>query len=99
MSRKLNISKAMTLAAALVLSGAPMFSTAASAQNGRDPVCDQQKAAGCVSTWQSLGYWNYEHCVMHQQCWYCPPLWGYMCGMGPIDGEFAARPDEGTKPW
>jgi hypothetical protein len=51
-------------------------------------------ADACVSTWQSLGYGNYDHCVAHRQCTECPPLWGYMCGIGPND---AAKPDEGTE--
>lgn len=88
MARKLKTSRITALAASLALAGAGIFGTAASAQNGRDPVCDQQKADGCVTTWESMGYWSYEHCVMHQQCWDCPPLWGYMCGIGPIDREY-----------
>ena len=80
----------------MAIAGATTFSTAASAQWSRDPVCDQQKADACVTTWQALGYWNYEHCVVYTECWECPPLWGYMRGMGPDD---AVMPDEGNRPW
>lgn len=87
--------KMKAVAASLALAGAGIFGTAASAQWSRDPVCDQQMADECVTTWESMGYGNYDHCVAHRQCQDCPPLWGYMCGIGPYD---AARPDEGTRP-
>jgi hypothetical protein len=97
MSKRLNVRKTLALAASLILVG---VSTAAAAVPPswwtRDPVCDQQQADYCVSTWQSLGYWDYDHCVGHRQCQECPPLYGYMCGVGP---DYAAKPDEGTTPW
>ena len=97
MSKKLNIRKTIAVAASLVL--ASVSAASAAVPPGywdRDPVCDQQQADYCVSTWQSLGYWSYDHCVGHRQCQECPPLWGYMCGVGP---DYAAKPDEGTRPW
>lgn len=99
MSRKLN-RKSIALTASLIIAAAASFSTAASAQKfQRDPVCDQRAANECVSTWQSLGYWNYEHCVGHQQCMQCPPIPGYLCGVGPEGYGYATEPDQGPKPW
>ncbi|MEA3010474.1 MAG: hypothetical protein QOJ91_2166 [Sphingomonadales bacterium] len=94
MFRKLG--KKTILAASLALAGGAIFGTAASARiPPRDPVCDQRVANECVTTWQSLGFWDYDNCVGYQQCMQCPPIPGYMCG-----GLFAATdPDEGTKPW
>jgi hypothetical protein len=98
MSMKLN-RKAMALTASLALAAAATFSTAASAQKfQRDPVCDQRVADECVTTWQAGGYSNYDHCVGHQQCMQCPPIPGYLCGIGPGD-YYAAEPASGTRPW
>lgn len=96
MSRKRNISRITGLAASLALAGAGIFGTAASAQWSRDPVCDQQMADECTTTWQAMGYWSYDHCVGHRQCQDCPPMWGYMCGVGP---DYATKPDGDAKPW
>jgi len=97
MSGKFNIRKTMAVAASLVLASVSTASAAVSPDWwSRDPVCDQQMADACVTTWQSMGYGNYEHCVAHRQCTECPPLWGYMCGIGPYD---ATKPDAGTRPW
>ena len=85
------------LAASLALAGAAIFATSASARiPPRDPVCDQRVADECVTTWQSGGYWNYQHCVAFQQCMQCPPIPGYLCGVGP-EG-YSTKPDEGTRP-
>lgn len=93
------ISRKTALAAALALAGASMFGSAASAQKWqRDPVCDARVANECVSTWQSLGYWDYNHCVAHQQCMQCPPFPGYLCGIGPGD-YYAVEPDAAARPW
>ena len=100
MSRNLNARKRMALATSLVLAGATIFSSAASAIGvppiPRDPVCEQQQANACVGTWQAQGYWSYDHCVSHRQCEQCPPWYGYMCGVGP---NYATEPDKGTRPW
>lgn len=100
MSRNLNARKRLALATSLVLAGGMLFSSAASAiaipPFPRDPACDQQMVTECVSTWQSLGYWSYDHCVAHRQCVECPPWYGYMCGVGP---NYATEPDKGTRPW
>jgi hypothetical protein len=97
MSGKFNIRRSMAVAASLVLASVSTASAAVPPSWWtRDPVCDQQKADACVTTWQSMGYGNYEHCVAHRQCAECPPLWGYMCGIGP---NYAAKPDAGTEPW
>lgn len=89
------VRKLTALAGSLALAGA-MFATSASARiPPRDPACDQRVANECVTTWQTLGFWDYENCVGYQQCMQCPPIPGYMCG-----GLFAATdPDAGTKPW
>lgn len=97
MSKKLNIRRPMAVVAALVLASVSTASAAVPPSWwARDPVCDQQQADYCVSAWQSLGYWNYDHCVGHRQCQECPPLYGYMCGVGP---DYATKPDAGTRPW
>jgi hypothetical protein len=98
MIRNLGLKKKMALATSLVLAGATISTAAFAVPPGwaqRDPVCDQYMANACITTWQSLGYGNYAHCVAHRQCTECPPWWGYMCGIGPN----ATEPDEGTKPW
>jgi hypothetical protein len=98
MFRNLDIRKKTALAASLVLAGAAIFSSAASAipPPVRNPVCDQYMANACITTWQVLGYGNYAHCVAHRQCAECPPWYGYMCGIGP---NYATEPDLGTEPW
>ena len=97
MFRKLEMTKTRALAASLALAGGAIFATAASARiPPRDPACDQRVAQECVTTWQSGGYWSYEHCVGYQQCMQCPPIPGYLCGVGP-EG-YATEPDEGTRP-
>lgn len=99
MFKDLNLRKKTALAASMLFAGAMVFSSAASAIGvppiPRDPACDQFMVNACVSTWQSQGYWNYQHCVAHRQCVECPPWYGYMCGVGPN----ATRPDEATRPW
>ncbi|MET1111502.1 MAG: hypothetical protein ABWX67_08270 [Allosphingosinicella sp.] len=100
MSRNLKARKRLALATSLALAGATIFSSAASAIGvppiPRDPACDQRMVNECVGTWQSLGYWSYDHCVGHRQCSECPPWFGYMCGVGP---NYATAPDKGTRPW
>jgi hypothetical protein len=100
MSRKLNIRKKTAAASALLFAGAMIFSSSASAigklPGPRDPVCDQQKANECVSTWQTAGYWNYDHCVASRQCQECPPWFGYMCGVGP---NYATEPNKAVRAW
>jgi hypothetical protein len=84
----------------LALAGAATFGTAASAKiPPRDPVCDQSVANECVSTWQSLGFFDYEHCVGYQQCMQCPPTPGYMCGMGPGGYGYLTEPNRSARPW
>jgi len=92
--------KITALAGSLALAGAAAFATAASARiPPRDPACDQRVANECVSTWQALGYWNYDHCVGHQQCMQCPPIPGYLCGVGPEGYGYATEPDQDPQPW
>lgn len=97
MSRTSRAKKALAVAASLVLASVSTASAAVPPSWWtRDPVCDQAMANACVTTWQSMGYGNYEHCVAHRQCAECPPLWGYMCGIGPND---ATNRDPASKPW
>ena len=98
MSRRLNIRKTMGLAASLVLAGAAIFSTAASAKGlgPRDPACDQRVINACATNWQVLGYAQYEHCVLGQPCLACPPNYGYLCGIYSYPGGgWVAEPDTG----
>ena len=60
-------------------------------------MCDQQMANACVTTWQSMGYGELRALRRRTaNATECPPLWGYMCGIGPYD---ATKPDVGTRPW
>lgn len=93
MARRLG--KTRALAAALVLAGAAIFGTAASAQfQYGDPECRQEAIAGCAANWQAYGYPNYEDCVLVEPCYACNA--GYMCGF--YDPGWAMKPDTG-KPW
>lgn len=92
MSRKLMLGKARALAASLVLAGAAIFSTAASANWTEPPACQDLEAA-CTANYQAWGYRNYQECYNHVLCYAC---WGgYLCGYDPRD---AVKPDT-AKPW
>jgi hypothetical protein len=94
--------KITALAGSLTLAGAAMLATAASARiPPRDPACDQRVANECVSTWQALGYFDYQHCVGYQQCMQCPPIPGYLCGMGPGGWEYgySTEPNRDPEAW
>ncbi len=98
MIRNLGLKKKMALATSLVLACATI-STSASAVAGwgpRNPVCDQQVADGCVVFWQTLGYPTYADCVRLEQCYQCPPNYGYLCGYDPRYVDRAIKPDQ---PW
>ena len=98
MSRKVSTKTAVM--ASLALAGAAIFATAASARiPPRDPVCDARVANECVTTWQAGGYQNYEHCVGYEQCMQCPPIPGYLCGVGPEGYGYATEPDQGPDAW
>ena len=85
-----------TLAASLVLAGAAIFSTAASAEfQYGSPECRQAAIAECATMWQAYGYPNYADCVLVEPCYACNA--GYICGFYPIGG-WAVKPDTG-KPW
>ena len=92
MARKLG--KARALAASLVLAGAAIFSTAASAQSSRDGPARRQSAP-MRHQWQAYGYPNYADCVLVDAA--LLRLHGYICGFYPIGG-WAVKPDTG-KPW
>jgi hypothetical protein len=100
MSVNLKSRKRLALATSLAIAGATLFSSSALAiavpPIPRDPACDQSVASACVGTWQSLGYWSYDHCVAHRQCAECPPWYGYMCGVGP---NYAPEANRATRPW
>ena len=99
MSRKLNIRKPTALAASLVLAGAAILGSAASAGIGppRDPACDARVANECVGTWQTKGWASYQECVSGQQCLECPPNYGYLCYY-PGMYDWATEPTA-AKPW
>lgn len=100
MFKKPDIMRTTALAASLVLAGAAIFGSAASAGIGppRDPACDQRVANECVSTWQTKGWSSYQDCVGGQQCLECPPNYGYMCAYPGMYDDFAT--ERGTaEPW
>ncbi len=73
------LGKTRALAASLVLAGAAMFNTAASAEYyPGDPDCWQQVISECSTKWQAWGYHNYADCARVEPCMYC--MNGYMCG-------------------
>lgn len=79
MSRKLMLAKTRTLAASLVLAGAAIFSSAASAQyTWGEPGCYQAVESECTTEWQNWGYRNLQDCQRLEPCYYC--LYGYLCG-------------------
>jgi hypothetical protein len=90
--------KSVALAVSLVLAGATMFGTIASARVGppRDPACDARVVAECATSWQTLGYPNQSTCEGGQQCIECPPNYGYLCG-GP--SIYYATENKAPKPW
>ena len=80
MSRKLLIGKTRTLAASLVLAGAAIFGTAASAQWNDPPACEELESE-CAANYRAWGYRTYEDCYNHELCYAC---WGgYLCGYDP----------------
>ena len=100
MARKLRFGKTIGLAASLVLAGAAIVGSAASARIGppRDPACDQRVANACVSTWQTLGWSTYQDCVSGQQCIECPPNYGYLCPYPGMYDDFVTEPVV-AEPW
>ncbi|HET9637845.1 MAG TPA: hypothetical protein VFP12_01410 [Allosphingosinicella sp.] len=78
MSRKLMLGKLRTLAASLVLAGAAISGTTASAQSGPGPNCHYDIISECATKWQAWGYHNYDDCARVEPCMYC--LNGYLCG-------------------
>ena len=91
-SRKLALATSLVLAAATIGSAA-----SAIGPRPRDPVCDQNVASGCVVFWQTLGYPTYADCVRLEQCYQCPPSYGYLCGYDPrMYSDPAMKPDQ---PW
>jgi hypothetical protein len=84
MFRKLSIRKTTALAASLVLASATIGSAASAiAGRPRDPACDQRVANECVSNYTTWGYPTYSDCVRLEQCYQCPPNFGYLCGYDP----------------
>lgn len=77
MSRKLMFGKTRALMASLVLAGAAISGTAASAQFG-DPGCSQAVYDECTTEWQAWGYRNLADCQRLEPCYYC--MYGYLCG-------------------
>jgi hypothetical protein len=49
----------------------------------RDPVCDQAVANACTTHYAAWGYATYADCVRLEQCYQCPPNYGYLCGYDP----------------
>lgn len=100
MSRKLKLRKTTGLVASLVLAGAAILGSAASAGIGppRNPVCDQRVANECVTTWQTLGWSSYQDCVSGQQCIECPPNYGYLCPYAGMYDDWAVEPSA-ARPW
>ncbi|MGA9582052.1 MAG: hypothetical protein WBR13_08805 [Allosphingosinicella sp.] len=94
MKRKLLIGKARALAASLVLAGAAISGTSASAQWTEPPACEDLEAE-CAANYLARNYLTPEECYRHLLCYSC---WGgYMCGADP--GHWGAtKPDTG-KPW
>ncbi len=87
--------KVRALAASLVLAGAAIFGTAASAQyGGISPECRQEAVTACATMWQAYGYRTYEDCAQYEPCFHC--MAGYMCPF--YDFTYAVRPDAG-RPW
>lgn len=71
--------KARALMASLVLAGAAISSTAASAQFPLgEPGCAAAVYAECTTEWASWGYRNLEDCQRLEPCYYC--MYGYLCG-------------------
>lgn len=89
MARKLGRTRA--LAASLVLAGAAIFGTAASAQYypNISPECRQEAVAECATMWQAYGYRSYADCAQYQPCYHC--LAGYMCPF--YDFTYAVEPE------
>jgi hypothetical protein len=85
MIRKLNMRKSASLGVALILAAGMTYSSAASAIAGRprDPVCDQAVANACTTNYGTWGYPTYNDCVRLEQCYQCPPSYGYLCGYDP----------------
>ncbi len=77
MTRKLFMGRTRALMASLVLAGAAISGTSASAQFG-DPECGQAVYEECTTEWQAWGYRNVEDCQRLEPCYYC--YYGYLCG-------------------
>ena len=71
--------KTRALAASLVLAGAAIFGSAASATSTwGDPNCSQAVYNECSTEWAAWGYRNVEDCQRLEPCYYC--MNGYLCG-------------------
>src|SRR5688572_9879179 len=63
--------KTLGLAASLMLAGAAIFSTAASAQYGGQG-CWEQVQSQCTTQYQAWGYGTEQQCAQQAPCLYCP---------------------------
>ena len=90
MFRKLNIRKAMVLAASLALAGGTMAGTPASAQSG----CWEQVMSQCEVSWQAWGLASYSDCAPLEACQVCPNTDGNNCPtVNWVDNSELARHD------
>ena len=91
MSRKLMLGRIRALAASLVLAGAAISSTPASADYQTSTNCWQQVGDECSTEWQAWGYRTYDDCVRIEPCAYCTN-W-YHCGWIDYYPPGKPRPD------
>ncbi len=89
MSRK--IGKVRALAASLVLAGAAILNTSASAYYQNPPDCFQQVEDECATEWQAWGYRSYDDCFRLEPCYYCMQY--YHCGWSDYYAPGKPRPD------
>ena len=93
MTRKLG--KARALAASLVLAGAAIFNTAASAQ-WDSPNCWYEVEDQCATEWQNWGYRTLADCERLEPCYVC--LYGYLCGYDDR-WDYTSVNIDAVKPW
>jgi hypothetical protein len=90
MSKKLILGKTRALAASLVLAGAAICNTSASAYY-QPPNCYQQVEEECATEWQAWGYRSYDDCFRLEPCYYCMQY--YHCGWSDYYAPGKPRPD------
>ncbi len=83
--------KTRALAASLVLAGAAIFGTAASAQYTPSGECWDNVVALCNANYQAWGYRTSSDCSQHEWCYFCAG--GYLCGYDPRDYYTAVNLD------